>query len=225
MTVVDKFAKHLYVFRCVFQRMFVGLMSFLRFRAEEDASAMTPVLNEDGVSYVFIKHNNLYCAVFPFLFCFPTYSLFSVMTITKKNSNCVAILSFLYRLVEVLPFSAPERSKLSSYRSSIRCLKCISKSWKRKASATTLSLSTSCWTRSWTLAIRSTPKRKSSKSSVFFSFLASTRAELFVVCARAQIHHAGESRAGASAAGHHQPGELAPRGHRAQEERNLPRRH
>lgn len=63
MTVVDKFSRHL---------------------AEGDATALTPVLNEDGTTFIYIKHNNLY-----------------LMGITKKNSNCVAILSFLYRLVQV----------------------------------------------------------------------------------------------------------------------------
>lgn len=63
MSVADKFAKHL---------------------AEDEATALTPIIRDDNVSFAYIKHNNLY-----------------FMAVTKKNSNVMAILSFLYRLVQV----------------------------------------------------------------------------------------------------------------------------
>jgi AP-1 complex subunit mu len=57
---------------------------FTRRLAEEDSTALAPVWNDDNVTYVFIKHNNLY-----------------LMALTKKNSNVMAIFSFLYRMVTV----------------------------------------------------------------------------------------------------------------------------
>lgn len=31
--------------------------------AEEDESMANPVMTDDGVSYLYIKHNNLYCKI------------------------------------------------------------------------------------------------------------------------------------------------------------------
>jgi hypothetical protein len=44
------------------------------------------VFVENGISYIYIQHNNLY-----------------VLAVTRKNSNVAAILVFLERLVEVSP--------------------------------------------------------------------------------------------------------------------------
>merc|ERR1719146_52247 len=52
---------------------------------EQDDSLVKPVFVEDGVSFVWIQYNNLY-----------------LLAVTQRNSNCVMILSFLYRLAEVL---------------------------------------------------------------------------------------------------------------------------
>ena len=46
---------------------------------------MKPVFNEDGINYIYIQYNNVY-----------------LLAVTQRNSNCVMILSFLYRLAEVL---------------------------------------------------------------------------------------------------------------------------
>ena len=52
---------------------------------EEDEQDMKPVFSDQGVTYVYIKYNNLY-----------------LMAVTQRNSNAAMILLFLYRLVEVL---------------------------------------------------------------------------------------------------------------------------
>ena len=50
---------------------------------------MKPVFVEDGISYVYIQHNNIY-----------------ILAVTRKNSNVAAILVFLERVVEVRDFRA-----------------------------------------------------------------------------------------------------------------------
>jgi len=57
---------------------------FTKHLMEDEESALTPIITDDGVTFVYIKHNNLY-----------------LMALTKKNANCMVILNFLYRLVEV----------------------------------------------------------------------------------------------------------------------------
>jgi len=52
---------------------------------EDDENAITPVYTVDGVTFVHIRHNNLY-----------------LMAMTQKNANAMVVLNFLYRLVEVL---------------------------------------------------------------------------------------------------------------------------
>merc|ERR1712093_852582 len=52
--------------------------------ASEDV-LVKPVFNEDGINFVYIQHNNVY-----------------LLGVTQRNSNCVMILAFLYRLVDVL---------------------------------------------------------------------------------------------------------------------------
>ncbi|OZJ05388.1 AP-1 complex subunit mu-1 [Bifiguratus adelaidae] len=51
--------------------------------AEEEQN-VTPCFTEDGVSYLYIKHNNLY-----------------LLAITRKNSNATTIMLFLHKLTEV----------------------------------------------------------------------------------------------------------------------------
>lgn len=58
---------------------------FSRYLTEEEDSKQTPVLHEDGVSFVYITHNNLI-----------------MVACTKLNANALVLLSFLSRLVEVL---------------------------------------------------------------------------------------------------------------------------
>jgi hypothetical protein len=64
MSAADKFTRRLFVF--AFELFFFGFFSrphvtFVN-RAEEDSTALAPVWNDDNVTYVFIKHNNLYCS-------------------------------------------------------------------------------------------------------------------------------------------------------------------
>ena len=58
---------------------------FTRHINEDEEAALTPVITDDGVTFIYIKHNNLY-----------------LMAMTKFNANAMVILNFLYRVVEVL---------------------------------------------------------------------------------------------------------------------------
>ena len=51
---------------------------------ETEAIELKPVFEEDGISFAYIQHNNLY-----------------ILAVTRKNSNVAAILVFLERIVEV----------------------------------------------------------------------------------------------------------------------------
>jgi AP-1 complex subunit mu len=64
MTVADQFAKHL---------------------LEDDETGLTPIITEENVTFVYIRHNNLI-----------------LMAATQRNANAMVILNFLYRLIEVL---------------------------------------------------------------------------------------------------------------------------
>eukprot|EP01113_Clastostelium_recurvatum_P040917 TRINITY_DN642_c0_g1_i1.p1 TRINITY_DN642_c0_g1~~TRINITY_DN642_c0_g1_i1.p1 ORF type:complete len:430 (+),score=112.79 TRINITY_DN642_c0_g1_i1:59-1348(+) len=52
---------------------------------EEEELNMKPIVEEDGVSYVYIKHSNLY-----------------LMATTERNANAATVVLFLYKMVEVL---------------------------------------------------------------------------------------------------------------------------
>jgi len=56
----------------------------LRLLDEEDELGSTPIVHDDGVTYAYIKHNNVY-----------------LLAVTKRNSNAMMILMFLYKLVQV----------------------------------------------------------------------------------------------------------------------------
>jgi len=51
---------------------------------EREETELRPVFTEDGYTFVYIKHNNLY-----------------LMSVTKRNSNVTLMFVFLYKLVEV----------------------------------------------------------------------------------------------------------------------------
>lgn len=51
----------------------------------EEDSSLTPIITDGPYTFVYIRHNNLY-----------------IMAVTKQNANVMVILSFLYKLVEVL---------------------------------------------------------------------------------------------------------------------------
>lgn len=57
---------------------------FTKYINEEDESALTPFLTIDSITYIYIKHKNLF-----------------LVAVTKFNANAMAILNFLYRVVEV----------------------------------------------------------------------------------------------------------------------------
>ena len=52
--------------------------------AEEESSSVPPCFSDDGINYLYIRHNNLY-----------------LLALTKRNSNAAEILLFLHRVVEV----------------------------------------------------------------------------------------------------------------------------
>lgn len=52
--------------------------------AEEESSSVPPCFSDDGINYLYIRHNNLY-----------------LLALTKRNSNAAEILLFLHRIVEV----------------------------------------------------------------------------------------------------------------------------
>jgi len=64
MSVADKFSKHI---------------------SEDEEASLTPIITDDGVTFIYIKHTNLY-----------------VMAMTKTNANAMVTLNFLHRMVEVL---------------------------------------------------------------------------------------------------------------------------
>lgn len=52
--------------------------------AEEESSSVPPCFSNEGINYLYIRHNNLY-----------------LLALTKRNSNAAEILLFLHKLVEV----------------------------------------------------------------------------------------------------------------------------
>jgi AP-1 complex subunit mu len=52
--------------------------------AEEESSAVPPCFSNEGINYLYIRHNNLY-----------------LLALTKRNSNAAEILLFLHKIVEV----------------------------------------------------------------------------------------------------------------------------
>lgn len=59
-----------------------------------------PIFHKDGISYCYIKHNNLYCKISSTL-NWLYLLLFVVLALTRRNSNVIAILQFLHRLIQV----------------------------------------------------------------------------------------------------------------------------
>lgn len=73
---------------------------------EEDNVPVTPCFSDEGVNYMHIRHNNLYCeqcagdgqkAV-------GTECAVLVLALSKKNSNAVEVIFFLHRLCSESPF-------------------------------------------------------------------------------------------------------------------------
>jgi AP-1 complex subunit mu len=57
---------------------------FSRHLNVEDEENLTPIITDGGHTFVYIRHNNIY-----------------LMAVTKANANCMVMLSFLYKLVDV----------------------------------------------------------------------------------------------------------------------------
>lgn len=51
---------------------------------EDDENSLTPVITDDGYTFMYIKHNNLY-----------------LMGMSKRNSNAMVVMNYLYRIVDV----------------------------------------------------------------------------------------------------------------------------
>jgi len=63
MSVSEKFTKHL---------------------MEDDENQLTPCITDDGYTFLYVKHNNLF-----------------LMAMSKRNANAMVVMNFLYRIVEV----------------------------------------------------------------------------------------------------------------------------
>ena len=50
----------------------------------EEAGRVSPVIQDDGVSYIYIQYSNLY-----------------LLALSRNNSNAVAIIAFLHKLVQI----------------------------------------------------------------------------------------------------------------------------
>lgn len=66
---------------CFCKRTYIRFQTYVQ---ERDDCDMRPVFTEDGFTFVYVRHNNLY-----------------LMSITKRNSNICLMLMFLYRLINV----------------------------------------------------------------------------------------------------------------------------
>ena len=74
----------------------------LIYQIEEEELAPSPIISsEDGIHFLYIKHNNLYRKSYTH----------KVVAMTKKNSNATVILLFLHKLCYV-SYTNPGISKL-----------------------------------------------------------------------------------------------------------------
>jgi AP-1 complex subunit mu len=65
---------------------------------EEDNIPVTPCFTDEGINYMHIRHNNLYCKL-P-----PTTKRGAdeiVLAMSKRNSNAAEVIFFLHRLCSV----------------------------------------------------------------------------------------------------------------------------
>ena len=68
---------------------------------EEEEATPSPIIStQDGIHFLYIRHNNLFCISLILV------SLTLVVGITKKNSNAAMILLFLHKLCSVRVFFA-----------------------------------------------------------------------------------------------------------------------
>ena len=81
---------------------------------EEDNIAVTPCFTDEGINYMHIRHNNLYCKLARAVRV--SKELMIVLAMSKRNSNAAEIIFFLHRLCSAScsPFS-PEAQLISRY--------------------------------------------------------------------------------------------------------------
>jgi len=77
---------------------------------EEEEVNIKPIVEEEGITYIYIKHQNLYRKTDFFLKYLSSVSFkylshpfftFSVLAVTNRNANAAMILLFLYKIVGV----------------------------------------------------------------------------------------------------------------------------
>lgn len=111
-------------------------------RALEEDELIKPIVNEEGVTYVFVKHNGLFCTFFCCFCLFYTNNnrcFFVVLAVSDRNVNAMMILSFLYRMIQVVIYLYGILIARFSQN--------ISRNYVRNQLETTSLLSTSLWTK------------------------------------------------------------------------------
>ena len=72
---------------------------------EEENIPVTPCFSSEGINYMHIRHNNLYCEYMPRNrrrdAARLTRLISTVLALSKRNSNAVEIILFLHRLAGV----------------------------------------------------------------------------------------------------------------------------
>jgi len=68
---------------------------------EEDEVNLKPIFEEDGINYIYIRHNNLYCHQLSPIFPQSLTFLSLVLGVTKNNADAAMSVLFLYHLVNV----------------------------------------------------------------------------------------------------------------------------
>jgi AP-1 complex subunit mu len=67
---------------------------------QEDDGKLSPIVQNGELSYIYIKHMNIFCESFLYEKGQRTCNCL-VVSMSKKNANAAMILSFLYKCVEV----------------------------------------------------------------------------------------------------------------------------
>jgi AP-1 complex subunit mu len=79
---------------------------------EEDNIAVTPCFTDEGINYMHIRHNNLYCKLAQA--DVDREELIIVLAMSKRNSNAAEIIFFLHRLCSVSCSSLSSGAQLIS---------------------------------------------------------------------------------------------------------------
>lgn len=80
------------------RRLFSSFIT--RILEEEEEANVKPIIEEEGISYLYVRHNNLYCkSQSVYVLTLSHFSL--VLAVTNRNSNAAMVLLFLHKIVEV----------------------------------------------------------------------------------------------------------------------------